>query len=89
MVDYYHCRPLAFLFALPFAFIALFLSIVGAIVWLIGVTVELFVPLLYLLCWNWKNVCKIGKASCENHHMVHSKDPLLSVHDANEFDFNW
>ncbi|KAJ8532351.1 hypothetical protein K7X08_012274 [Anisodus acutangulus] len=45
------------------------------------VLVELFVPLLYMLYGNWKNGCKVGKASCENHHMVNSKNPLLSVHE--------
>ena len=30
------CRPLGFLIGLPFAFIALILSLVGAVIWIIG-----------------------------------------------------
>uniref|UniRef100_K4CGW3 Uncharacterized protein n=1 Tax=Solanum lycopersicum TaxID=4081 RepID=K4CGW3_SOLLC len=44
MVDYYHCKPLALLFALPFAFIALFLSLLGALIWLIGSLLSCLCP---------------------------------------------
>jgi hypothetical protein len=39
------CRPLGFLLGLPFAVLAVLVSIVGAIIWIIGYVLRLGLPL--------------------------------------------
>ncbi|KAG2371746.1 uncharacterized protein HKW66_Vig0219200 [Vigna angularis] len=65
------CRPLGFLIGLPFALLALILSLVGAIY------IELLVSMLHLLRGIGQFGCESGKASSESSEMVHSTNSLL------------
>ncbi|PIA35128.1 hypothetical protein AQUCO_03600057v1 [Aquilegia coerulea] len=38
------CRPLGFLIGLPFAFIALIISLLGAIIWILGTIISCLCP---------------------------------------------
>ncbi|KHN36685.1 hypothetical protein glysoja_001416 [Glycine soja] len=64
------CRPLGFLLGLPFAFLALLVSIVGLVVWIVGNS----------------GVCVgVGEGSTACYGVVHLSDPLLATFCFHQF----
>ncbi|PKA61043.1 hypothetical protein AXF42_Ash005939 [Apostasia shenzhenica] len=45
------CRPLGFLIGLPFAVLALLVSLIGAVIWLIGSALNCICPCCTVCSW--------------------------------------
>ncbi|AQK91015.1 uncharacterized protein [Zea mays] len=72
------CRPLGWLLGLPFALLAVLVSFVGAVIWIIGLPIS-FMPLLPLRdgAAGGGRGARQGAAPC--HDLVYLQDPLLAV----------
>ncbi|RWW89434.1 hypothetical protein BHE74_00001635, partial [Ensete ventricosum] len=68
------CRPLGFLIGLPFAVLALALSLVGAD------NPRLPVPLLHLLLWSGQSGGGAHQDAGQRYQMVRPTNPLLRIY---------
>ncbi|KAH1218600.1 hypothetical protein GmHk_13G038935 [Glycine max] len=68
------CRPLGFLLGLPFAFLALLVSIVGLVVWI--AVVDMHMPLLLVRNSNSGVCVGVGEGSTACYGVVHLSDPF-------------